>query len=77
MVTWDQIEGQWHRVCWQHVKAPLKANWERLTDDDILSVAGNKDRLFDKLQQRYGMLREDARAQVDAWLAKLLPSEVV
>lgn len=68
-MNWDQIEGQWHQVTGQ-----LKSKWAKLTDDDIKNVAGKKDQLIGKLQEHYGVLKEDAETQVDEWIAKLTPS---
>lgn len=67
-MNWEQIEGQW-----QQLTGSLKSQWGKLTDDDLANAAGKKDRLIGKLQERYGILKEDAEKQVDHWIAKLLP----
>jgi uncharacterized protein YjbJ (UPF0337 family) len=61
-MNWDQIEGQWKQF-----KGSAKQQWGKLTDDDLDVIAGKKDQLLGKLQQRYGIQREEARKQADQW----------
>lgn len=65
-MNWQQIEGRWRE--W---KGTFRQQWAKLTDDDIDQIAGRKDRLLGKLQQRYGMGREQAEAKVDEWIGRL------
>lgn len=50
-----------------------KSKWGKLTDDDLRTVEGKRDVLLGKLQERYGMLKDEAERQLDDWLAKLPP----
>jgi len=63
-MNWDQIKGQW-----QQLRGHAKSKWAKLTDDDIENVAGKRDVLIGKIQERYGMLKEEAEKQVDGWIA--------
>ena len=67
-MNWTQLEGQWHQLTGQ-----VKSTWGKLTDDDLQNVAGKKDQLVGKVQERYGVLKEDAEKQVDQWMAKVAP----
>lgn len=67
-MNWTQIEGQWNQA-----KGELKSKWAKLTDDDLDNVAGKKDQLVGKLQQRYGILKDEAEKQLDEWIAKFAP----
>ena len=67
-MNWDQIEGQW-----QQVKGHVRSSWGRLTDDDVKNGAGKRDVLIGRIQARYGVLKEEAERQVDAWIAKFAP----
>ncbi|HKZ09252.1 MAG TPA: CsbD family protein [Rhodanobacteraceae bacterium] len=58
----DKIKGQWKQL---HGK--LKARWGKLTDDDLQVVDGNTEYLVGKLQERYGMARDAAKKQVQAF----------
>ena len=68
-MNWTQIEGQWNEA-----KGQLKSMWAKLTDDDLDNVAGKRDQLVGKLQQHYGILKDDAEKQLDEWIAKFAPS---
>jgi uncharacterized protein YjbJ (UPF0337 family) len=61
-MNWDQMEGQW-----QQFKSLAKHEWDRLTDDDLDAINGKKDELIGKLQQRYGIQREEARKRAERW----------
>ena len=68
-MNWNQVEGQWNQF-----KGQLKSKWAKLTDHDLENVAGKKDQLVGKLQEHYGILKEDAEKQLDEWIAKLTPA---
>lgn len=65
-MNWDQIKGKWTEY-----KGSASKHWGKLTDDDIEQAGGRRDELAGRVQQRYGVAREDAERQVDEWLAKL------
>jgi uncharacterized protein YjbJ (UPF0337 family) len=65
-MNWDQLAGQWHQVT-----GSLKEQWGKLTDDDVKHVSGKKDVLLGRLQERYGIVKDEAEKQVDEWLAKV------
>jgi uncharacterized protein YjbJ (UPF0337 family) len=56
----DRISGQWKQV-----KGRIKEQWGRLTDDDLDVIAGKRDQLLGRIQQRHGVAREEAQRQVD------------
>lgn len=58
----DQMEGQWKQI-----KGKMKEKWGKLTDSDWDVVAGKKDQLIGKLQERYGYSREQAERDYDDW----------
>ncbi|HEX5488916.1 MAG TPA: CsbD family protein [Rhodanobacteraceae bacterium] len=55
----DKIQGQWKQL-----KGKLKARWGNLTDDDLTAASGNTEYLAGKLQERYGIARDEARKQI-------------
>lgn len=65
-INWDTIAGQWK----QHV-GEAKKRWGDLTDDELLEIKGNRDVLAGKLQEKYGIAKEDANKQIDDWADKL------
>ncbi len=63
-MNWDRIEGEWKRL-----SGRAKEQWGKLTDDDLTVVAGKRDQLAGRIQQRYGVAREEAEKQIAAWQA--------
>ncbi len=61
-MNWDRIEGNWKQV-----KGKAKVQWGKLTDDDLDVVAGNRQQLAGKIQERYGVAKDEAEKQVDTW----------
>ena len=41
--------------------------WGKLTDDDMEVIAGSKDKLVGRIQERYGIAKEAAEKQADEW----------
>ncbi len=64
-MNWDRVEGNWKQL-----KGNVREQWSKLTDDDFEAVAGRKDQLSGKLQERYGMAKDDADREIEAWLAR-------
>jgi uncharacterized protein YjbJ (UPF0337 family) len=58
----DQMEGKWKQM-----KGSLKSRWGKLTDDDLTVIEGQKDQLVGRVQERYGIARDEAQKQVDEW----------
>ena len=58
----DRMEGNWRQF-----KGKVKEQWGKLTDDDLDVIAGRRDQLLGRIQQRHGLAREDAEKQVDQW----------
>lgn len=63
---WDQISGQWKQL-----RGQVRTHWGKLTDDDLEQIAGKRDILAGKLQERYGIAKEEANQQIDRWEREL------
>lgn len=63
-MNWDQIEGKW-----KEMSGSVKAKWGELTDDEIAEVNGDRKALEGKLQAKYGKTKEQAKEEVDSFLA--------
>ncbi len=50
-------------------EVPARQQFGKLTDDDFEMIAGQRDKLVGKLQERYGYAREEAQKRADEWLA--------
>jgi uncharacterized protein YjbJ (UPF0337 family) len=55
----DRIQGRWKQV-----KGKVKEHWGKLTDDDLDVIAGRRDQLLGRIQQRHGLAKEEADRQV-------------
>jgi uncharacterized protein YjbJ (UPF0337 family) len=55
----DRIEGRWKQI-----KGKIKEQWGKLTDDDLDVIAGRRDQLLGRIQQRHGLARDEAEKQV-------------
>ena len=61
-MNWDQIQGNWKQA-----KGSIKQQWGKLTDDDLDYMSGSRDKFVGRLQERYGIAREEAEKQASAW----------
>lgn len=61
-MNWDQIKGDWKQA-----QGKVKQQWGKLTDDDLTYAAGKRDELVGKIQERYGIAKEEADKQVKDW----------
>lgn len=68
-MNWDHIEGSWKRL-----KGSVKEQWGKLTDDDLDKIEGKREILAGKLQQRYGIERDEADRQITAWSEHVNPA---
>jgi len=59
----DQLQGKWKQM-----KGTVKERWGKLTDDDIDVINGRNDQLVGKIQEKYGIAKEEAQRQVDEWM---------
>lgn len=59
-MNWDIVEGKWAQL-----KGSVKEQWGKLTDDDLTEVAGKRDKLVGKVQEKYGWAKNEAEKKVD------------
>ena len=62
----DRIQGKWKQLTGR-----LKSEWGKLTDDDLSCAEGHRDYLVGKLQERYGIARDQADEQVKRFESSL------
>lgn len=55
----DRIKGQWKQLA-----GKIKTQWGKLTDDDLTVAEGNSEYLAGKVQERYGVAKDEAEKQV-------------
>ena len=65
-MNWDKIEGNWKQMT-----GSLKEKWGKLTDDDLTTINGKREILVGRLQERYGIAKDEAEKQVRTWAGDL------
>ncbi len=61
-MNWDTIKGNWKQA-----EGKVKEQWGKLTDDDLTMIAGKRDQMVGRLQERYGIAKDEAEKQVSNW----------
>lgn len=61
-MNWDQIKGNWKQI-----KGQARQQWGKLTDDDVEVAQGQREELVGRIQERYGITKDDAEKQVSDW----------
>jgi uncharacterized protein YjbJ (UPF0337 family) len=64
----DEVKGKWK----QQVGA-AKIAWGKLTEDELLKLEGQEQKLSGLVQERYAITRDEADKQVKAFFAKQKP----
>jgi uncharacterized protein YjbJ (UPF0337 family) len=62
----DKVKGQWKQLA-----GKVKAKWGKLTDDDLKVAEGNSEYLAGRIQERYGIARDEAKKQVREFSSQL------
>lgn len=58
-MNWDRIEGNWKQL-----HGNVREQWGKLTNDHLHVLAGKRDGLAGKIQERYGISRDEGRQQL-------------
>ena len=65
----DTMKGQWTQL-----KGRVREQWGKLTQDDVDQIQGRAEQLIGKLQTRYGIQRDEAQRQFEAWRVEAKPT---
>jgi len=65
-MNWDRIEGNWKQF-----SGKAQQQWGKLTNDDLDVVEGRRQELVGKIQERYGIGKDEAERQVDTWMKNM------
>lgn len=58
-MNWDIVEGNWKQF-----QGKVKAQWGKLTDDHLDVIAGKRAELMGKIQEAYGITKDEAEQQI-------------
>lgn len=61
-MNWDRVEGNWKQF-----KGNVKERWGKLTDDELDVIAGRREQLAGRIQESYGVSRDEADRQIKEW----------
>ena len=61
-MNWDVIKGNWKQF-----KGNVHEQWGKLTDDHLDVIAGKREILSGKIQEAYGVTKDEAEKQVAAF----------
>jgi uncharacterized protein YjbJ (UPF0337 family) len=65
-MDWNRFEGNWKQF-----SGTVKEKWGKLTDDDLDVINGRREQLEGKIQERYGIAKDQVRKDVDDWLKSM------
>lgn len=58
----NQLKGEWKQL-----RGKVSEQWGKLTNDDLDVIAGKRDQLVGRLQERYGLAQEAIEEEVAAF----------
>lgn len=61
----EELKGKWNQL-----KGQLREKWAKLTADDWEQLQGDKEKLIGKIQERYGISKEQAQRELHEFLNK-------
>ena len=61
-MNWDIVQGNWKQF-----KGNVKAQWGKLSDDQLDVIDGRRVELAGRIQEAYGLTKEDAEKQIKAF----------
>lgn len=64
-MNWDRIEGDWKQF-----KGNVQQQWGKITDDQLDVIAGKRENLSGRIQEAYGISKDEAEKQLSSWQDK-------
>lgn len=61
-MNWDIVENNW-----KEFKSKVKEQWNKLTDEHLNTIAGKRALLLGKIQETYGITKDDAEKQIKSF----------
>lgn len=65
-MNWDRIEGNWKQL-----KGKVHQQWGKLTDDDLDVIDGRREELAGRIQEVYGVSKDEAERQIERFSGSL------
>lgn len=61
-MNWNRIEGNWKQF-----KGNIKQQWGKLAGDQLAVIAGKRDHQAGRVQESYGISKDEAKMRLAAW----------
>ncbi len=65
-MNWDRIEGNWKQL-----SGKVRQQWGKLTDDDLALIDGRREELAGRIQEVYGVSKDEANKQIERFAGTL------
>jgi len=63
MMNTEMLRGRWNQL-----RGDIRSRWGKLTDDDLIHIQGESEKMIGKLQERYGYKRDQAERELNEFL---------
>lgn len=71
-MNWSQIESGWNNY-----KATAKQQWNKLSDEQISDTLGKREHLSTRVQEAYGITKEETERQITDWQSRQVEQKPV
>ena len=68
-MNWDRIEGNRKQF-----KGNVRQQWGKLADDELDVIAGKRDLLLGRIQELYGISKDETEKQLTDWEKRIKES---
>lgn len=65
-MNWDRVEGQWKQR-----RGNVAHHWGKLMNDELAAIAGEYEELVGRLQEKFGIAKEDAREEIEEFKTRI------
>lgn len=63
-MIWERIKSNWN-----HYRVRAKEQWSKLSEEQLHNIQGNREHLASRIQNAYGLSKDEAEKQVAGWQA--------
>ncbi|HXJ09354.1 MAG TPA: general stress protein CsbD [Burkholderiales bacterium] len=71
-MNWSQIE-----TGWTSYTANAKQQWDKLSEEQLTSTLGKREQLTSKVQEAYGISKEESERQISDWQSRQVEQQTV
>jgi uncharacterized protein YjbJ (UPF0337 family) len=64
----QELDEHYLEMRWNDLRQDVRRHWVKLTDQDLDEIAGDREKLAERVQERYGCARKVADEGVDRFI---------